>query len=146
MPSSSQNLAQQYTINKLKQLLQAVQDAKKKFESLASLIKNTQMHQAIVSLAVENNQYASELKALISSLGGDSEIETSTTEKKTKIKIAEKNVLDACEKSEKSLVKIYKEILNESYIYDSLKKMISYQLNGVTYTFQKLKLLNNLQK
>ncbi|HLK28734.1 MAG TPA: DUF2383 domain-containing protein [Puia sp.] len=146
MPTNPQNLAQLHTVNKLNQLLHAVQEAKKKFETFASGIKNTQLHQAIISLAVENNQYATELSSLIRSLGGETESKEPGTPKKSRIKIMEENVLDACEKSEKLLVKMYKEVLDESYIYDSLKKMIGYQLNGVTCAFQKLKLLNGLQK
>ena len=146
MPTSEQNLAQLHTLTKLNKLLTALQDAKKKFETFASGIKNTQLHQAIISLAVENNQYASELSSLIHSLGGETETVNSGDIKMTKSKIGEKNVLDACEKSEKVLLKIYKEVLNESYVYDSLKKMISYQLNGVTCAFQRLRLLNGLRK
>jgi uncharacterized protein (TIGR02284 family) len=146
MPYTPQNLAQLHTVTKLNQLLQAVQEVKKKFEVFASGIKNTQLHQAIISLAVENNQYASELSSLIRSLGGEAEAGNKGVEEKSDVKIAEKNILDACEKSEKFLVSMYKEVLNESYIYDSLKKMIHYQLNGVTGAFQKLKLLNVLQK
>ncbi|HVM87000.1 MAG TPA: DUF2383 domain-containing protein [Puia sp.] len=144
--SLPQNLAQLHTLKNLTHLLQALQEAKKKFESFASDIKNKQLHQAIISLAVENNQYASELHSLILSLGGETEKESTEPNNESKKKIGEKNVLAACEKSEKLLVKIYKEVLNESYVYDSLKKIISYQLRGITYAFQKLKLLKTLQK
>ncbi|MBS1947751.1 MAG: DUF2383 domain-containing protein [Bacteroidetes bacterium] len=147
MPSSSpQNLAQLHSVKKLNQLLQAVQEAKKKIESFAAGIKNTQLHQAIISMALENNQYAIEIKSLILSLGGETETKPQGATGQPKKKITEKNVLSACEKSERLLVKIYKEVLNESYVYDSLKKIIGYQLKGVTFAFQKLKLLNTLQR
>ena len=147
MPNSPQNLAQEHTVTRLTHLLRALQEAKKKFETFAGGIKNTQLHQAVIGLAVENNQYASELIALIRSLGGETAISDLEAEKKlAKSKVAEKNVLDACEKSEKRLLKVYHEVLNESYIYDNLKKMLSYQLNGVMGAFQRLKLLNGLQK
>ena len=48
--TSTQNLAQLHTVKKLNTLLQALQEAKKKFESFASGIKNTQLHQTIISL------------------------------------------------------------------------------------------------
>jgi|ERR1022692_45211 uncharacterized protein (TIGR02284 family) len=146
MPTSSQNLAQIHTLSKLTQLLKALQEVKKKYEAIASGIKNTQLHQAIISLAVENNQYASELSSLIRGLGGETETIHSEGEKKIERKIPEKNILAACQKTEMRLVKIYKEVLNESYVYDSLKKMISYQLHGVMFAFHKLKLLRGLQK
>jgi uncharacterized protein (TIGR02284 family) len=145
MPTSSQNLAQMHTLGKLTQLLKVLQEVKKKYEAFAAGVKNTQLHQAIISLAVENNQYACELSSLISSLGGETETIHSEGEKKIG-KIAEKNILAACQRTEMRLVKVYKEVLNESYVYDSLKKMISYQLNGVMCAFHKLKLLRGLQK
>lgn len=146
MPASTQNLAQLHTLSKLTQLLKALQEVKKKYEAFAAGIKNTQLHQAIISLAVENNQYASELSSLIRSLGGETESIHTEEEPKIEKKIAEKNILGACQKTEMRLMKIYKEVLNESYVYDSLKKMISYQFNGVVCAFHKLKLLKGLQK
>jgi len=146
MPASNQNLAQIHTVRKLNQLLKTLQEVKKKFEAFASGIKNKQLYDAIISLAVENNQYANELSSLIQSLGGEPKAINLKNENSFEKRIAEKNVLDVCEKSEMLLVKMYKEVLNESYIYDSLKKMIGYQLNGVMGAFHKLKLLNMLQK
>ena len=146
MQPSSQNLAQLHTLNKLTHLLKALQEVKKKYEAFAQGIKNTQLHQTIVSLAMENNQYATELSSLIRSLGGETESINDQNEKRPQEKINEKNILAACQKTEMQLVNIYKEVLNESYVYDSFKKMISYQLNGVTCAFHKLKLLKGLQK
>jgi len=146
MLTSSQTLAQVHTVKKLNQLFKALQEVKKKYEAFAEGIKNTPLHQTIISLAVENNQYASELGSLIRSLGGETETINNEEVKEVEKKITEKNILAACQKTEMRLVKIYKEVLEESYVYDSLKKMISYQLNGVTCAFHKLKLLKGLQK
>jgi uncharacterized protein (TIGR02284 family) len=149
MQTSAQNLAQLHTLNKLTQLLKALQEVKKKYEAFANGIKNIQLHQTIISLAMENSQYATELSSLIRSLGGETEAIVNMNEENEKgveKKITEKNILAACQKTEMRLVKIYKEVLNESYVYDSLKKMISYQLNGVMCAFHKVKLLKGLQK
>ena len=146
MLTSSQTLAQVHTVNKLNQLLKAVQEVKKKYEAFAAGIKNTQLHQTIISLAVENNQYASELSSLIRSLGGETETIENKENQGIEKKVTEKNILAVCQKTEMRLVKIYKEVLNESYVYDSLKKMIGNQLNGVMCAFHKLKLLKGLQK
>ncbi len=146
MQVSPQNLAQQHTVKQLKHLLNAVQETKKKFESFASMIKNTQLNQFIMSLALENNQYAGELKSLIRSLGGESEIKEDKNKVYINSQVAENDILDACETSGKHLMNIYKNVMKESYIYDSLKKMIGNQLNGITCTFHRLKLLNKLQK
>jgi len=73
MTTTSQSLARIHTVKKLNQLFTALQGVKKKYESLASSIKDKQLHHAIISLAVENNQYATELSSLIQSLGGEPE-------------------------------------------------------------------------
>jgi len=148
MIAASQNLARIHTVKKLNQLFTALQGVKKKYEGFASSIKDKQLYQAIISLAVENNQYASELSSLIQSLGGEPDSATSPLKAQTGIKKprTEKNILNSCERSEQFLVKMYKEVLQESYIYDSLKKMIGNQLNGINFSFHRLKLLNTFQK
>ena len=144
---SPQNLAQLHTVKKLNQLFSALQDVKKKCETFASGIKNQQVYQTIISLAVENNQYATELSSLIKSLGGETEIANVEGVKETKSKPrSEKNILKACEKSEKLLIKMYDDVLKEHYVYDSLKKMIGNQLNGINFSFHRLQLLNTFQK
>ena len=148
MTFPTQNLAQVHTVNKLNLLFQALQEVKSKYESFALNIKNKQLYQMVISLAVENNQYANELSSLIKSLGGEAEILKSQDVKETgnKIPRSEKTILAACEKSEMKLLKVYKEVLNENYVYDSLKKMIGYQLNGINFAFHRLKLLKTIQK
>jgi uncharacterized protein (TIGR02284 family) len=146
MPESTFPIAQSHSVEKLKKLLFALQDTKKKFELMASKVKNQPLHQTIISLAVENNQYASELVSLIRSLGGDGDSKSEAAEGEKGIRVNEKNMLKACEKCEIALVKTYQEVLEESYLYDSLKKIIRYQLNGVNYAFQKIRLMNILQK
>lgn len=144
---SPQNLAQLHTVKKLNQLFSALQDVKKKCETFASGIKNQQVYQTIISLAVENNQYATELSSLIRSLGGETETTSIEGLKEIKNKPrSEKNILKACEKSEQLLMKMYNDVLKEHYLYDSLKKMIGNQLNGINFSFHRLQLLNTFQK
>ena len=116
-------------------------------EELAWRAKNKPLHQAIIGLSLENNQYANELSSLIQSLGGESKTEfPKAGETPNKEAMTENEVLDACEKSEMFLVRAYKEALNGSFVYESLKKLIRYQLEGIKGTFGKLELLNMLQK
>jgi uncharacterized protein (TIGR02284 family) len=148
MITSSQNLARIHTVKKLNQLFTALQGVKKKYEALASSIKDKQLYHAIISLAVENNQYATELSSLIQSLGGEPEPLNSqlSAESENQKPRSEKNILNACEKSERLLVKMYRDVLQERYVYDSLKKMIGNQLNGINFSFHRLKLLNTFHK
>jgi uncharacterized protein (TIGR02284 family) len=148
MTFPTQNLAQVHTVNKLNQLFQALQEVKSKYESFAENIKNKQLYQMVISLAVENNQYANELSSLIQSLGGEAKAIESGEVKETgnKIPRTEKTILAACERSEMKLLKVYREVMSENYVYDSLKKMIGYQLNGINFAFHRLKLLKTIQK
>lgn len=139
------NLAQHHTVTRLNQLLNALHDVKKKYESFAENIKNKQLYQTVISLATENNQYASELSSLIRSLGGEAQA-PATASKKTRMPGSELKVLDACEKNEVLLLKMYREILQEPYVYDSLKKMINSQLEGIMFSFHRLKLLKTLRQ
>jgi uncharacterized protein (TIGR02284 family) len=145
---SAQNLAQLHTVKRLNQLFSALQEVKKKCETFAGSIKNQQLYQTIISLAVENNQYATELSSLIRSLGGEAETQSieGLHETENKKPRSEKNILKACEKSEQLLMKMYTDVLKEHYVYDSLKKMINNQLNGINFSFHRLKLLNTFQK
>ncbi|MBS1668179.1 MAG: hypothetical protein JST58_12450 [Bacteroidetes bacterium] len=145
MTSATPLLARTHTVQRLNQLLHALLKAKKKLEGFAAGIKNKQTHETIISLATENNQYANELSSLIKSLGGEPKMIQDKPEPLQESTIAEKNILEVCEKNEMLLTKAYKKVLNESYIYDSLKKMIGYQLNGIKGSISKLNLLNKLQ-
>ncbi len=142
------NLAQHHTVTRLNQLFKALQDVKKKYETFAEGIKNKQLYQMVISLATENNQYATELSSLIRSLGGETELSSQEDSKKHNRKMpgSEKKVLDACEKNEILLAKMYNDVLKEPYVYDSLKKMINSQLEGIMFSFHRLKLLNTFQK
>ena len=40
------------------------------------------------------------------------------------------------------MIVAYRSILNEPFLHDNLRKLIRCQLNGLTYAFMQLKLLN----
>jgi len=144
MTSATPLLARTHTVQRLNQLLHALLKAKKKLEGFAAGIKNKQIHETIISLATENNQYANELSSLIKSLGGEPNMTQDKHEPLQEGPVVEKNILEVCEKNEMLLTRAYKKVLNESYIYDSLKKIIGYQLNGIKGSISKLNLLNKL--
>jgi uncharacterized protein (TIGR02284 family) len=135
---------------KLEFLLHSLLRARKAFEEIASSLKNRQLQQTIIGLAHESRQYATELDSYVHTLGMETEKHSSANdfhESPTELvewvfPEEEKDVLRWCAKREKSIVLVYREILNEPYLYEGIRKMIRYQLNGVMHSFAQMKLLN----
>ncbi len=137
---------------KLKYLLASLQKAKIAYEQMASNLKDKQMQQTVIGLAQETRQYATELDSYVHTLGIEAEFlevdlecsKAKWVENKEPIMLeGEKDILRWCAKSEKSMVRVYREVLNEPYLYDGIRKMIRYQLNGLMHSFAQLKLLNS---
>ena len=137
-------------LSKLEFLLQSLLRARITYEQMASSVKNRQLQQTIVGLALESRQYATELDSYVNTLGMETEKQStsndfhgsSSEETEWIFPEEEKDVLRWCAKREKSIVNVYREILNEPYLYEGIRKMIRYQLNGVMHSFAQLKLLN----
>jgi hypothetical protein len=47
--------------------------------------------------------------------------------------------------NERKMVSAYRDILNESFLYDGLRKLIRYQLNGILCSFTQLRLLYSVK-
>jgi hypothetical protein len=138
-------------LEKLNHLLDILQKARKDFEEMASTIKNKEIRQTILGLVQESRQYANELVSHIQMLGGETthphfSIEFNydgIPEKKDwKIFQEERDSIQYCTMTEKSIVKLYREVLNEPFLYEDIRKMIRYQLNGMMHSFSQLKLLS----
>src|SRR6185437_1416677 len=53
----------------------------------------------------------------------------------------EKGILIFCKMKEKKMTGAYREILNDPNLYEGLRSMMRYQLNGILCAFAQLKLL-----
>jgi len=131
-------------LEKIKSLCGLLWQGKKEFEQIAANIRDKELRRAILMLAQENNQYARELSSQIETLGGvppkENIYEPST---EAKIFHDESEILTFCKLNETKMLAVYREILNESFLYEGLRKMIRYQLNGTLCAFTQLKLLNS---
>ncbi|HMH32028.1 MAG TPA: DUF2383 domain-containing protein [Puia sp.] len=136
--------------DKLKYLLVSLQKSRKVYEQMAFTLKNRQLRLTIIGLAQESRQYATELDSYVTTLGLETErMETglefsddSSPEGKDWICLEEeKDILHWCAKSEKALLKVYREVLNEPFLNEGVRKMMRYQLNGMMHSFAQLKLL-----
>ena len=136
-------------LEKLDRLLETLQKVKITFEQTAVNINNQQIRYTVLGLAQESKQYANELMSHIEILGGncerlaESELTFSDLLEKHESECSEeKDRLKVCTSSEKFLLQVYREVLNEPFLYDNIRKMIRYQLNGILHSFAQLKLLN----
>ena len=140
-----------FVLEKLDILFKLLKERQLEFEAFASKLKDKQLKRTVLLLAQEANQYANELWSQIESMGGKLrqmyEPEIAMTEVKympelTLMIADEIEILKSCEVSEKKMITAYRNVLNEPFLHDNLRKLIRCQLNGLTYAFMQLKLLN----
>jgi hypothetical protein len=118
---------------------------------MASGLKDRQLQLTVFGLAQESRQYATELDSYVQTLGMSEELSEVDIEcskakwienKEPVVPHEEKDILRWCAKSERSMVSVYREVLNEPYLYEGIRRMIRYQLNGIMHSFAQLKMLN----
>jgi rubrerythrin len=141
---------QPIVMDKLQFLLLSLKKARRAYEQMAFTLKNKQLRLTIIGLAQESRQYATELDSYVTTLGLETEkIQTDlefseeySSERKEWICLEEdKDILHWCAKSEKSILKVYRDVLNEPFLNDGIRKMMRYQLNGMMHSFAQMKLL-----
>jgi len=135
-----------FILEKLDILVRLLKERKREFETFAGKLKDKQLKRTVLSLAQEANQYAMELLGQLQVMGG--KIRSAMTEEypereNTIMMIeGEEDILKSCEISEKKMIMAYRNILNDPFLHDNLRKLIRYQLNGLTFAFMQLRLLN----
>ncbi len=142
MIASTISKAPPFILDKLKYLIQVLTDGKNEYECYAGKLDDKQLQRTVLTLAQESKQYATELSCQFEMLGGINEsplqqqglLGNTTGNNKD-------DILQSCTISEKKMIKAYRAVLNEPYLFDSLRNMIQYQLNGIMCAFLQLKLL-----
>ena len=133
-----------FLLEKMNNLCSMLWQGKKEYEQVATTMANKDLRITMLTLAQESNQYACELSSQIHTLGGIPEIEK-IKEPEVKDEIRnfkdEKEILSFCRMNERKMVGAYQEILNESFLYEGLRKMIRYQLNEMLCAFMRVKQL-----
>ena len=137
-----------FLLEKMNNLCSVLRQGKKEFEQVATTLENKDLRSTMLTLAQESNQYACELSSQIHTMGGTPEVEKNNeAEPKNEIKNLndENDILTFCRMNEKKMIGAYQEILNESFLYDGLRKMIRYQLNEMLCAFMQVKQLYSLK-
>ncbi|PWT98166.1 MAG: hypothetical protein C5B52_12720 [Bacteroidetes bacterium] len=148
MTKSSIYKAPPFIVEKLTRLLTLLKQEKRKYEQIAEGISDKEFRRTVICLAQESNQYACELSSQIHTLNGQMPIDRFPEEEEVLVMETEpsgneKDVLFFCRESEKNMITAYREILNEPFLLEGVRKVIRYQLNGIMYAFLQLKLLSS---
>lgn len=134
-------------LEKLTRLLVALQEVKNHYEQAAKRIHNKQLKLSILGLAQESKQYANELIAHIETLGGvmHDRLKTDFNKMEDSGETLEipGNTEDfiGLKLEEQQVMKTYREVLNEPFLYDTIRQMVRYQQNGLLHCFSQIRML-----
>jgi len=134
-------------LDKLTRLLNALREVKNNYEQVAKHIQNLQLRLSLLALAQESKQYANELIAHIETLGGKMQDKIKTDfnrvdEPDSDIEVPGYMVdLVQLKLGEQMVLKTYREVLNEPFLYDTIRQMIRYQQNGLLHCFSQIRML-----
>jgi hypothetical protein len=134
-------------LDKLTRLLNALQEVKNNYEQVAKRIQNLQLKLSLLGLAQESKQYANELIAHIETLGGKLQDRIKTDFNRVEEQDANTEVpgymvdLVQLNMGEQLVLKTYREVLNEPFLYDTIRQMIRYQQNGLLHCFSQIRML-----
>jgi hypothetical protein len=134
-------------LDKLTRLLNALQEVKNYYEQVAKRIQNQQLKLSLLGLAQESKQYANELIAHIETLGGilQDRIKTDcnrVVESTEALELPGSAVdLVGLKLGEQQVMKTYRDVLNEPFLYDTIRQMVRYQQNGLLHCFSQIRML-----
>ncbi len=143
-PVTEINIKVPGVVDKLMNLYTNLRERKTFYETVASRFKDKELERSVISLAQESNQYASEVCAQIHCMGGgiDYGCDPLAFTGKVLQEMSDKdNIGKICDSSEKEIVFLYRDILEDPFLFSGLKKMIEYQMKGFMYTISQLRLL-----
>jgi uncharacterized protein (TIGR02284 family) len=134
-------------LDKLNRLLNALQEVKNHYELVAKRIQNQQLKLSILGLAQESKQYANELIAHIETLGGILQDRVKTDCNRVDQSSDPQETIGSAEDlvqlkiGEQQVMKTYRDVLNEPFLYDTIRQMIRYQQNGLLHCFSQIRML-----
>jgi hypothetical protein len=134
-------------LEKLTRILNALQEVKNHYEQVAKRIRNKQLQLSILGLAQESKQYANEIIAHIETLGGKlhERVKSDCNKLEDQDGCAEipgtAEDLIGLRLEEQMVMKTYRDVLNEPFLYDTIRQMIRYQQNGLLHCFSQIRML-----
>jgi hypothetical protein len=141
--------ASPFVLEKINFLCSLLWQSKIAYEKAAEEMPDKELRRTILTLAQGRNQYANELYCQMQTLGGalpmGRSYDLDHLSEQFPILRDEKEVLAFCNANENKMVKAYRATLGDSSLYEGLRKMILYQLNGALCAVMQLRLLSSLK-
>jgi uncharacterized protein (TIGR02284 family) len=143
-----------YVARQLNDLLDILNELKTGLEQVAETVTDKQLRKTISSVALESNQYAAEITSKIQSLGGKPHhatlhkkldlmgLDSASPDSSLVTADSEPAAIARCYSSENSIIKAYRNFLNEYTPYEDVRSLVRSQLNGILCAFVQLKLVN----
>lgn len=134
-------------LDKLTRLLNSLQEVKNNYEQVARRIQNLQLKMSLLGLVQESKQYANELIAHIETLGGKLQERMKTDFNRMEEAVENTDLPDhmvdliQLNLGEQMVLKTYRDVLNEPFLYDTIRQMIRYQQNGLLHCFSQIRML-----
>ncbi len=134
-------------LNKFGGLVSYLTKTTEDFEMVADEVEDCNLKTAFNSLSAESSQYANELTIQLRTLGLSYAVQLCIQPHTMQphddmISGNGDEVLSLCTKTENYITKAYNEILSECFPFPGLKKVLTYQLNALLFSFMKIRLLN----
>ena len=135
-------------INKFGGLVSYLTKTTEDFEMVADEVEDCNLKTAFNSLSAESLQYANELTNQLRTLGLNYPVSSPDPESfftpadDDLIHDKGDEVHSLCTKTENYITQAYNEILGERFPFPRLKKIMTYQLNALLFSFMKIRLLN----
>jgi len=138
---------------KMRNAISALEHAYQMFNCVAQKSTDRKTQILIFGLATESFQYYKELvsqvqvlecKPYLNEHGEETRIEWNVVSmQRDTVRDNTDDILKECTEIEKKLIKEYRNLLNDPYIYGDHRKLLQQQLNGLLYAFVKLKMLKS---
>lgn len=148
MPTFTRYKTPAVLFEKINELYGLLRRSKSEYEQMAATLPDKELSRTMLTLAQESNQYACELSSQLQILRGAVQAEEPpepTAKIDAKLFRHTKAIVRFCERSEKKTIRAYQKLLAKTYLHEGVRKMISYQLEGLQSAFEQLKLLNSLK-
>jgi hypothetical protein len=132
---------------KLAYLLALLEDSRRELDTIADEMPDKALQVIVHGIADENSRSIRLLNSVIGDLKADP-----ATERGPLITMGSTNfsdmdaVFNSCHRMESVFVNAYRDILNQWFPNENLRRVLQYQLNGIKSGFMKLKLFTQLKK
>ena len=124
-------------IERIARLIQIAEDGKNSYKDAVQYVEDVNMKDLLLRFSFQRNAYLQELQLLLKNLKSDISIDKTSSDETRYSRVdlkaffSKDTIISVCISIEEATIKTYKEALEELYISDNIRTIISGQLSGV---------------